>query len=277
MRAVRFGTASRHLTLLSTGLGALILSSGTPMAATCNGDPPCLEKLVETKVGDKHYIDVHFNGACKFDVFTLWVANRSSVRFTDPSKGNRNELCSSRPFRYGPVVAGQRYTIAINGCVRHIVGKDNCTWPPSPALSLVVDDGSGRGDSAKATACRNYATRAVAAVKFVHDNHCDPKVFSGRRWTSDFNEHLRWCMQADPRTANFEDRERTRMSNECRTGPPAGPKGGVPGITVTSRAGDTFFINGSGFPPNAPVIIRLGGPGAAISTITVVNNERLVA
>src|SRR5690349_10206054 len=64
--------------------------------------------------------------------------------------------------------------------------------------------------------------------------------------------------------------------HECRISA-AGPKGGTPRITVTSTGGDTFFITGSGFPPNSPVIIRLSGPGAAIATVTVANNERIVS
>jgi hypothetical protein len=143
MRASRLGNMSRYLAMSGAAVGALGLSTASVTAATCSGDPPCLERLVEREAGGKYYIDVHFKGACKFDVFTLWVANRSSVRFTDPSKGHRNELCSSRPYRYGPVEPGQKYSIAINGCVRRVIGKDNCTWPPSAALSLVIKGRAG--------------------------------------------------------------------------------------------------------------------------------------
>jgi hypothetical protein len=129
----------------------------------------------------------------------------------------------------------------------------------------------------KDAACRNYANRAIGAAKMARDTYkCDPKVISGPRWSTNFEEHLRWCRGAEPKTANFEDKERIRIMHACRVDAGKGPAG-KPALSVTSKGGDTFFLNVSGFPPNVPVIIRLAGAGASISSVTTANNQRIIA
>jgi len=129
----------------------------------------------------------------------------------------------------------------------------------------------------KDAACRNYANRAVGTAKLARETYkCNPGTISGPRWSENFEEHRRWCISAPAATANFEDRARARIAQECRIAAAKGPVG-APRIVVTSRAGDTFFVNGSGFPPNVPIIIRLSGPGASIANVTVSNNQRIVA
>ena len=221
------------------------------------------------------FIIVHWSGG--LDCHHFNIRERSGHQFEAPGT-NRNQLANRRSAAFPNVRFGSNNKIflMVQACTKPLIGSSHCTgW--SPEFAHDVEPMAGKVDPRKQAACRNYATRAVTHAKFVRDNHCDPKVYSGPRWTTNFDEHLRWCLTAAPATANFENRERTRMAEECRKGPPAGPKGGTPKIAVTDRAGDTFFITGSGFPPNAPVIIRLSGPGASIATVTVVNGQRLTA
>ena len=224
-------------------------------------------------MGDKLYLNVHYRGICKFDHYNLNVVGGPSVKITE--KSNPNVLCSSQPALYGPVERNRQYTFRISGCVDYIIGKDRCTGFSAPVS--FTPGAPDKADAAKATACRNYANRAVGAAKLARDTYkCDAKVISGPRWTANFDEHFRWCVGAEPRIANFEDKERIRIMHSCRVDAAKGPPG-KPALSVTSQGGDTFFVNVSGFPPNVPIIIRLSGPGASIASVTVANNQRIVA
>lgn len=129
----------------------------------------------------------------------------------------------------------------------------------------------------KARGCTAYANRAMGVAKLARETYkCNPATISGPRWTASFEEHRRWCMGAAASAADFEDRERARIAQECRIAAGKGPGGNVR-IGVTSKGGDTFNITGSGFAPNAPVIIRLSGPGASIATVTTASNQRIIA
>jgi hypothetical protein len=129
----------------------------------------------------------------------------------------------------------------------------------------------------KNIACRDYATRAVGAVKYALEAGCDAKATSGPRWSSDFDQHYHWCKTADPKIANLEDNMRNRIVQLCRV-QATSPKGGNAQIRAY-KSGNRFVFNGSGFAPNVPVIIRLSGPGAATESITVTfhGKQRIVS
>jgi hypothetical protein len=161
--------------------------------------------------------------------------------------------------------------VSIQGCTRNLLGQSSCgAW--SSEASFYIPDRSAKGRQ-----CETYAQRAVGTLKLARDTYkCDPKTISGPRWSADVAEHRTWCLGADPKFANFEDRERFRIAQACRIA--AGKaQGGKALIAVVSQGGDRFNINGSGFAPNAPVVIRLSGPGASIATVTVQNNRRITA
>jgi hypothetical protein len=102
-------------------------------------------------------------------------------------------------------------------------------------------------------ACRNYAWRAVGAVDYAKYVGCDPSVISGPRFSPNFDDHLNYCMQAKPADANFEDKERNRITQECRIA--AGMPKGTSALKV-AQAGDSFALSGSGYAVNSRVIIR---------------------
>ncbi len=271
-RPNKVGYTSLVLLAPAVVAGAVLLDGSPAAAASCpTGDPPCITSLESRQSSDgKFLLVVHFSASCHYDVFHLQL-NRADWSPKEWSR-SRSALCNNQTqtFLITGNTQGSSITARIQGCVKYVIGKDRCT-PFSPPETIVLDS------PRHIQACRNYASRAVGTVRLARFTYrCDPKVISGPRWSSNFDEHFRWCQTADPQTANFEDRERGRIAQECRISA-AGPKGGTPRITVTSRGGDTFFINGSGFPPNSPIIIRLSGPGASIATVTVANNERIVS
>jgi hypothetical protein len=264
--AVRFSLAS--------GLAAAALTFGaTGAAADCSGGRPCITKLVPVPKTQTHggsfMLRVHWSSACKYDKFHFSMGQEHS-----PTEigGNRNQLCNQRSHTFLLTSAhrGQRIRVSVQGCESRLVGKDACTPFSQPMSVVLISD-------QHSAACRTYASRAVGAVKMARDTYkCDPKVISGPRWSPNFEEHRTWCETAEPKTANFEDKERTRIMHQCRVDAAKGPPG-KPALNVTSQGGDTFFVNVSGFPPNVPVIIRLSGPGASIASVTSTNNQRIVA
>ncbi len=170
---------------------------------------------------------------------------------------------------------GTQYCIRVRA--RTEASREGCVSEQWSAPACATTFSAAQADPAKSQACNRYASGAVGQVKLARETYkCDAATLSGPRWTSTFGEHLNWCMGAEAAARDRETAERTRIMHECRV-KAAGPKGGKAQITVTSKAGDTFFITGSGFAPNAPVIIRLSGPGAAIATVTVANSQRIVA
>ncbi len=103
-------------------------------------------------------------------------------------------------------------------------------------------------------ACRNYAWRAVGAVQLATGIYkCDPKTISGPRWTPNFDDHLNFCMHAKAADANFEDKERNRIAQECRIA--AAMPQGTSALQVAPNA-DGFALSGSGYAVNSRVIIR---------------------
>ena len=102
--------------------------------------------------------------------------------------------------------------------------------------------------------CRNYAWRAVGAVQLATGIYkCDPKTISGPRWTPNFDDHLNFCMHAKAADANFEDKERNRIAQECRIA--AAMPQGTSALQVAPNA-DGFALSGSGYAVNSRVIIR---------------------
>ena len=102
--------------------------------------------------------------------------------------------------------------------------------------------------------CRNYAWRAVGAVQLATEIYnCDPKTISGPRFSPNFDDHLNFCIHAKPADANFEDKERNRITQECRIA--AAMPQGTSALQVAQN-GDGFALSGSGYAVNSRVIIR---------------------
>lgn len=170
---------------------------------------------------------------------------------------------------------GTQYCIRVRA--RTEASREGCVSEQWSAPACATTFSKAQADPAKSRACNRYASGAVGQAKLARETYkCDAATLSGPRWTATFAEHLNWCMGAEAAARDRESAERTRIMHACRV-TAAGPKGGKAQIAVTSKGGDTFFITGSGFAPNAPVIIRLSGPGASISTVTVANNQRIIA
>ncbi|MCW5772429.1 MAG: hypothetical protein KIT16_12385 [Rhodospirillaceae bacterium] len=171
--------------------------------------------------------------------------------------------------------AGTHYCIRVRA--RTEASREGCVSALWSAPACATTFSAAQADPAKSRLCNRYASGAIGQAKLARETYkCDAATLSGPRWTASFSEHVTWCMAADAAARNRESAERTRIMHACRV-KAAGPKGGNARISVTSKAGDTFFVTGSGFAPNAPVIIRLSGPGASIATVTVANNQRIVA
>ena len=262
----REGLFARFSFVAAMAAGAIV-SAASAFANDCHSNPPRMTGLTELHtncVPNCGFIIAHWSGPKDCDHYN--IRERSGKQFEAPGT-NRNQLYNQRSAQFpGRFAPNNTIHVAVQGCTKPIIGSSHCTnW--SPEVSFFVDDGSGRGDSAKAKACRNYATRAVGTVKYAHDMHCDPAVISGPRWTSNFQEHLSWCMTANPNVANFEDRERARIAQECRI--KAGMPQGTSRLRVTQPArGDKFTLTGSGYAPNARVIIRVSGPAGRAQAIT---------
>ena len=125
---------------------------------------------------------------------------------------------------------------------------DECGYAPVAAVWPQILEHIG------SPACRNYAWRAVGAVQLATGIYnCDPKTISGPRWTPNFDDHLNFCMHAKAADANFEDKERNRIAQECRIA--AAMPQGTSALQVAQN-GDGFALSGSGYAVNSRVIIR---------------------
>jgi hypothetical protein len=215
------------------------------------------------------FIIVHWVGNKACDHYN--IRERSGTQFEAPGI-DRNQLINRRsaqfPGRFTPNIT---IHVAIQGCTRSIFGKSSCS-PWSPAVSFHVNDTSPRGKY-----CEGYATRAVGTVKYARDMKCDPRVIGGPRWSPNREEHRSWCLKASADAIRREERARATIAQQCRI--QAGmPQSGQTQLSVTAKGGDTFTLSISGFAPNVPVIIDVGGPGAQPGAITVdMRGNRIVA
>jgi hypothetical protein len=256
--------------ILAVAAGMLIFGAGTANAAC---PTPRILKVYPAFIAGcgTRCTGIAVNWAGSSDCDHYNIRERLGRQFEAPGK-DRGQLTNNRSASFGAKFFAERTVhVSMQGCTRNVVGASSCSrW--SDEVSYHIAD-----RSPKAKACETYAQRAVGVAKLARDTYkCDPKVISGPRWTADLAQHRSWCIDAEPKIANFEDRERFRISQQCRVD--AGKaQGGKARIAVVSQKGDTFIITGSGFAPNAPVIIRLSGPGASIATVTIVSGQRLKA
>ncbi len=125
---------------------------------------------------------------------------------------------------------------------------DECGYAPVAAVWPQILEHIGSAP------CRNYAWRAVGAVQLATGIYnCDPKTISGPRWTPNFDDHLNFCIHAKAADANFEDKERNKIAQECRIA--AAMPQGTSALQVAANA-DGFALSGSGYAVNSRVIIR---------------------
>jgi Peptidase inhibitor family I36 len=60
--------------------------------------------------------------------------------------------------------------------------------------------------------CSSYTSRALAQVKEAKKNDCS---FSGNRWATSADSHIRWCATASADAVNSETAERDRLIKDC--------------------------------------------------------------
>jgi hypothetical protein len=85
---------------------------------------------------------------------------------------------------------------------------------PGLALFAFVFIGLGQpGFAAGPGYCHRYADNAVHAQLRNIQYRCG---FRGKAWTTDYNDHFRWCLSAPWAEAEHEERVRRRMLLACR-------------------------------------------------------------
>lgn len=72
---------------------------------------------------------------------------------------------------------------------------------------------SGRNEGSGRSQCREYARSAVQQARQARRLDCG---YSGRRWTRNFQRHLRWCRSVSERRVRREYRLRERLLDSCR-------------------------------------------------------------
>jgi hypothetical protein len=266
----------------ATLAGAVVIAAGTAHATCHQPRMTGLSERYGTNCAASHkcgFVIAHWAGAEGCDHYN--IRERSGSQFEAPGT-NRGQLYNQRsaqfPGKFGP---NNTIHVSAQGCTRNLFGKSSCThWSNEVSLDIqpmASSSSSSSSNAARRKVCSQYATAAVAQGKLARETYkCDAATLSGTRWNSTFGQYFTWCMRMSAAARHRESAARTRIMNECRV-KAAGPKGGKARIAVTSKGGDTFFITGSGFAPNAPVIIRLSGVGAAVATVTVANNQRITA
>ena len=87
---------------------------------------------------------------------------------------------------------------------------------PGLALFTFVLIGFGQSVSPAFAAgpayCNRYADNAVRAQLRNIRYRCG---FTGRRWSTDYRDHYRWCISAPWAAANQEEGERRRLLGAC--------------------------------------------------------------
>jgi hypothetical protein len=125
--------------------------------------------------------------------------------------------------------------------------------------------------------CRQYADVAVGTLRLARETYkCDPKALAGPRWTASHRQHMDWCMGATAAARNAEAAARAREAQQCRI---AAAKGGNrnPWLRVAQRdRDDIFYLSGDGYPPSAPIVVRVSGPAALGTPLTRDRHNRLI-
>lgn len=72
---------------------------------------------------------------------------------------------------------------------------------------------AGRSEGSGRSQCREYARSAVQQARQARRLDCG---YSGRRWSRNFQRHLRWCVSVPNRRARQEYRLRERLLDSCQ-------------------------------------------------------------
>lgn len=72
---------------------------------------------------------------------------------------------------------------------------------------------TGRDDGAGRSRCREYARSAVQQARQARRLDCG---YSGKRWSRNFERHLKWCVSVPNRRVRREYRQRERLLDRCR-------------------------------------------------------------
>ncbi len=165
------------------------------------------------------------------------------------------------------------------------VYRDECLWG-SKAYCCPIGPSQAEKDAWEAKrklehACQIYAGNATIALKTARDKFkCTPDVLSGARWTSTYKEHQAWCRGASEQARKTEQSERERIMQTCNAKAPPAPKpppASGPTLNVQLVGNKTFFINGSGFTPGAPVVLIVSGSSAKAGRYGTANGQRIIA
>ena len=72
---------------------------------------------------------------------------------------------------------------------------------------------AGRNEGSGRSQCREYARSAVRQARQARRLDCG---YSGRRWSRNFQRHLRWCVSVTDRRVRREYRQRERLLDRCQ-------------------------------------------------------------
>jgi hypothetical protein len=72
---------------------------------------------------------------------------------------------------------------------------------------------AGLDGGARRSRCRKYARSAVEQARKARRFDCG---YSGRRWSRNYERHLRWCVSVSDRKVRRENRRRERLLDQCR-------------------------------------------------------------
>ncbi len=114
--------------------------------------------------------------------------------------------------------------------------------------------------------CRKYAWRAVGSLEYAKSVNCDPTTISGPRWSPDFDAHLEYCKSVPAADANAEDKERFRISQECRIA--AGKNSKDNAALQVAQNNDSFLLSGNGYAENTRIIIRATDAAGVQNNVT---------
>ncbi len=241
--------------------GTMLVAAGSAYAACTTPRVTALTERNGPNCGAATcgFIIVHWSGRSGCDHYN--IRERSGSQFEAPGT-DRNQLDNQRsaqfPGRFGP---NNTISVSMQGCTTNLFGKSSCT-PWSNSVSFHINDSM---TSPRGKFCQDYARTAVGTVKYAQDRKCDPKVISGPRWSTDFEQHRSWCMTASTASINAENRARATIAQQCRIA--AGMPKGDARLQVQQK-GDSFTLSGSGYAPNSRVIIRVTGPGGTKKNFT---------
>lgn len=84
------------------------------------------------------------------------------------------------------------------------------------AAALMILASAGSAGAADREFCRDYAQSALRQVRgALHHQRCAVHLDNVARWSPEFRDHFRWCLNVSKDTANDERAARHRVLERC--------------------------------------------------------------